>query len=155
MSKTKKGHNEKSVYCIVSIKLKKPYAGSDVRVDQYAELLGIDDHIATVASKKFGIGKDDIDYISISFSTNSNAHLGFCGNVTNVCLDHGDAVYTVDIPKKKSLVLNNGTVLEIPNENLIKYNNIHKAKRTGPAARPLLFIPVQFIAPAFSNICCT
>ena len=33
-------------------------------------------------------------------------------------------------PKKKQLNLNDGTIIELPNENLIKYNNIHKSKRT-------------------------
>ena len=132
MNKLKRTHIEKSacVYCIAVIKMKKSYAGSDLRVDQYAELVGIDDHIATLVSRKFGVSKEDIEYISFSFTTNSNAHLGFCGTVTDVILDNGAAIYTIDIPKKKQLNLNDGTIIELPNENLIKYNNIHKSQRT-------------------------
>lgn len=132
MNKLKRTHIEKSacVYCIAVIKMKKSYAGSDLRVDQYAELVGIDDHIATLVSRKFGVSKEDIEYISFSFTTNSNAHLGFCGTVTDVILDNGAAIYTIDIPKTKQLNLNDGTIIELPNENLIKYNNIHKSKRT-------------------------
>lgn len=41
MNKLKRTHIEKSacVYCIAVIKMKKSYAGSDLRVDQYAELV--------------------------------------------------------------------------------------------------------------------
>lgn len=131
MNKTKRTRNEKSTYCIAVIKMKKAHAGSDVRIDQYAELIGIDDNVATIESRKFGVSKDDIEYISISFATNSNAHLGFCGQVTNVVIENGTAIYTVDIPKTKQLIFPDGTIMDVPNENLIKYNNIHKAKRTG------------------------
>lgn len=133
MNKTKQSRNVRSIYCIAVIQLKKLYGGSDVRVDQYAELICIDDNVATVVSRKYGISKDDIDFVSISFATNSNAHLGFCGHATDVLIDDRAAVYTVEIPKAKQLHLKNGDIIEVPNENLIKYNNIYKAKRTGPS----------------------
>ena len=127
--KTKPANDDKSVYCIAVIHLKEEIRGACDRVDRYAELVCIDDNIATVVSRRFAVSMDYIDFVSVSFVTKSNSHLGFCGRVTNVILDNNAAVYTIEIPKTKILDLKNGTILEIPNENLIKYKNIHKSKR--------------------------
>lgn len=131
MGNTRTKQEIRSVYCITVFHMKKAYGGSNVRIDQYAELVGVEDNIATIVSRKYGISADSIDFVSISFATNSNAHLGFCGQVTEVILDHGAAIYTIEIPKTKRLDLKNGTIIEVPNESLVKYKNIHKAKHVG------------------------
>lgn len=118
-----------TAYCFAVFHLKEKVNGSDERIDRYAKLICVNDNIIKIASKKFAVNKDYIDFISISFVTNSNAHLGFCGQVKDVFRDHNSAVYTIEVPKQKELVLNDGTKIDVPNESLMKYKNIHKSKR--------------------------